>query len=159
MFMIRRILTLALVAIAALTFGCSGDEGPSSGEATRETGSSTADGRSVGEASSDADTPTLSGVVQPVFDARCASQSCHGVEKADLHLATGVSHGELVSVYSVQVPSWMRVLPGRPDSSYLVVKLADDPPGGNRMPIGQPPLPADEIAAIRDWIEAGAADN
>ena len=135
--MSRHVYTAVLVTLAALLAGCSSNEPSAPG-----------------------DVSTLSGDVQPIFDSRCASQQCHGAEEdADLRLTSGDSHGELVNVPSIQVPSLMRVLPSEPDSSYLVLKIGDSPPQGNRMPIGQAPLTTTDVSTIRSWIDNGALDN
>ena len=66
----------------------------------------------------------------------------------------------LVGVPSVGVPEVQRVKPGDPDESYMVWKV-ERRSGitGDRMPLGLEPLRAEEIAAIRGWIQAGALDN
>ncbi|NNF66115.1 MAG: hypothetical protein HKM98_01250 [Gammaproteobacteria bacterium] len=61
-----------------------------------------------------------------------------------------------VNVPSTEVPGINRIAPGDPDNSYLVQKLIGTAAVGAQMPLGQPPLDADTIAAIRDWITAGA---
>jgi hypothetical protein len=156
----KRAVIIVLVILVPLLVGCSGGESSSTGETpSTSDASSTSEAQPEGEAPSTGGVATLSGSAQPIFDARCASQRCHGVERADLRLTSGVSYGELVNVASVQVPSLMRVLPSQPDSSYLLIKLADNPPQGVRMPIAQPPLEPEDVAAIRDWVESGAADN
>jgi hypothetical protein len=43
-------------------------------------------------------------------------------------------------------------VPGDPDGSLIVRKLADDPPCGARMPLVGV-LDAEEEACLRDWIE------
>jgi hypothetical protein len=146
-------LVLAVLAacLAAVTTGCSGEQAP------------TPDGRgesavsaesSAGERTADA---TYATTVQPLFDAHCASEQCHGAEEdGGLRLTPDVSYGELVNVPSMQMPSVMRVLPADPDSSYLIIKMGDSPPLGNRMPLGQAPLSPADVEAIRNWIAEGA---
>ncbi len=54
----------------------------------------------------------------------------------------------------------LRVDPGKPDDSYLVQKLRGSSSiNGGRMPLGAPPLAADEISGIVEWIENGAREN
>lgn len=54
------------------------------------------------------------------------------------------------------MPALLRVAPGDPDSSYLVQKIEGSAAVGARMPIGRPPLDAEAITLIRQWIAAGA---
>jgi len=51
------------------------------------------------------------------------------------------------------------VIPGDPDNSLLVLKVAGQPPCGNRMPLGGQVLDAAQIQMIRSWIAAGANDD
>ena len=71
------------------------------------------------------------------------------------------SYGDLVAVASVECPTFERVLPSSPASSYLVAKLQGAGPcfTGFPMPLGGPPLPAAELNAIIQWIAEGAPDN
>ncbi len=75
-------------------------------------------------------------------------------------MSPGESWSNLVNVQSSGVPSTVRVVPGDPDNSYLIMKL-EGTPGvvGLQMPQGRDPLSGSQIQAIRDWIEAGALDN
>ena len=103
--------------------------------------------------------PTLSSIQTHVFDPSCAGH--HGVSAtaAGLDLSAGRSFESLVNVLSTQV-GLSRVTPGDADNSYLVHKI-EGRPGitGRQMPIDGPPLDADQIAAIRQWIDAGARYN
>jgi hypothetical protein len=77
-----------------------------------------------------------------------------------LSLQVGFSYDQLVGVPSVEVPELLRVDPGQPDDSYLVMKI-EGAPGitGGRMPLGLSPLSAKQIATIRAWIADGALEN
>lgn len=89
--------------------------------------------------------------VLPILNGACPS--CHGAA-AGLSL---FSYEQLMSGTSDNGPV---VLPGDPEASLLVQKLADPAPFGDRMPV--PPDPAlspDQIETIRAWILAGARDN
>jgi len=70
------------------------------------------------------------------------------------------SFANLVGVRSIQRPSLNRVQPNDAGTSYLIQKL-ENAAGilGGRMPLGGDPLNADQISAIRDWIETGALIN
>ena len=102
--------------------------------------------------------------VQPIFDAKCTN--CHA-ENAfavrsgiPLLLTEGLSHEEMVNVPSAVDDSLTFVVPGDPDASYLIEKMASDAPTrGTRMPLFGAPLTDDELETIRVWIQEGAADN
>lgn len=51
------------------------------------------------------------------------------------------------------------VIPGDADGSLLIQQMSDDPPLGNRMPLGFPPVPQNQQNTIRTWINEGAQDN
>jgi hypothetical protein len=51
------------------------------------------------------------------------------------------------------------VVPGDPDNSLLVLKVAGPPPCGNRMPLGGKTLSAAQISMVRSWVAAGAKDD
>lgn len=106
--------------------------------------------------------PTLSGNVQPIFDANCTG-GCHGAGAAgglDLSSAA-TSYANLVAVPSKQSPTTQRVLANQPDKSYLMFKLLGMGPGytGVRMPKGKPALSTADIDAVKSWIAGGALNN
>ena len=84
---------------------------------------------------------------------------CHSGAAAPegLQLDAAHSYALLVGVPSGEVPSFERVKPGDPDSSYIVLKL-ENAPGivGAQMPDGGPYLPQATIDVIRQWITNGA---
>jgi hypothetical protein len=52
------------------------------------------------------------------------------------------------------------VVPGDPDSSYLIHKLEGGPNiAGVRMPLNGPYLQEGQVLVIRRWIEIGAPNN
>jgi mono/diheme cytochrome c family protein len=85
--------------------------------------------------------------IAPIFQAKCAE--CHGAEtqEAGLNLSTyelamkGSEYGTVIEA-------------GDADGSLLVEMVA-----AGEMPQDGDPLPAEEIALIRAWIEAGATNN
>lgn len=107
------------------------------------------------------ETVTLSFHVQPIFSANCALSGCHaGSNPAEMqNLSTGQTFLNVVNVPSQEVPALMRVLPGQPNSSYLVHKIEGTQAVGDRMPQGGQPLSANQIAIIRSWITKGALNN
>ena len=103
----------------------------------------------------------FSWIQENVFNQNCAIPACHvqGTAAFGLVLSDGQAYGNLVDI-PAQGPtslSIMRVKPGVPDSSYLVWKL-EGRPGieGVQMPRNRPPLPQEEIDAIKRWIEGAA---
>lgn len=103
--------------------------------------------------------PTLASIQALVFDPQCVSHHGDRNPHAGLNLSAGVSHAALVNVPSTQTALDL-VEPGDADNSYLVHKL-EGRMGivGDPMPPRGDPLGADEIAAIRDWINAGALNE
>ena len=85
--------------------------------------------------------------VAPIFQAKCAE--CHGAEtkEAGLDLSSyeaamrGSEYGTVIEA-------------GDADGSLLIEMVA-----AGEMPQDADPLPAEEIALIRSWIEAGATNN
>jgi hypothetical protein len=92
---------------------------------------------------------SFSSEIQPIFDAKCAV--CHPVSYEYLDLRQGRSYDELVRVSSALQPAFERVLPGRPELSYLLTHVPD--------PSREGLLADDEKALISAWIEEGAPNN
>jgi len=97
--------------------------------------------------------------VQPIFDRECVK--CHGPEKqkAKLDLSPGVAYKSLVNTPSKEEPTLLRVKPGDPDQSYLMLKLEHKSSDGDGMPkgfFGARKLPQRDLDAIRSWIASGA---
>jgi len=109
--------------------------------------------------------PKLSSIQKKIFDESCDAPSCHGSgRKGDLSLVAGNSFGQLVGVRSTadkkNFPSFLRVKPGNPDSSFLFIKIiAPDTNQGELMPKGADKLTQNSIGAIRQWILNGAPNN
>jgi hypothetical protein len=102
--------------------------------------------------------PDLQSIQDEVFTPICTQCHIGAGAPAGLRLDAASSYGSLVGVPSSEVPSLLRVKPGDPGSSYLVQKLEGRAAVGDRMPLGQPALPAATIAVIRQWISDGAPD-
>jgi hypothetical protein len=84
---------------------------------------------------------------------------CHSGAGAPegLELDAAHSYALLVGVSSNEDPGRLRVKPGSPDNSYLVLKLQGSPGiVGAQMPFGAPPLPQSTIDVVRQWISDGA---
>jgi hypothetical protein len=106
--------------------------------------------------------PSFSTHLQPILTQTCAtSGACHlgPGSQLGLDLSTGQSYDNLVNVQASERPSLLRVEPGDPDSSFLILKLEGAPGAGVRMPSGAPPLAAEVIQSFRNWITNGAPNN
>lgn len=109
--------------------------------------------------------PSFASDLQPVLTQSCATSGvCHlgPSSQQGLDLGSGQSYGNLVDVAANEQPALMRVRPGQPDSSYLILKLEPDPNNtvpGSRMPSGASPLPPEVIQSFRNWIANGALNN
>ena len=98
--------------------------------------------------------PVAFASVQRILIGRCAG--CHPPAQG-LDLTAGHAYASIVDVPSREVPGLPRVKPGDPAKSYLYQKVAEARPRvGERMPRESPPLSADELTALRAWIEQGA---
>ncbi len=102
-------------------------------------------------------TPDLQSIEDNVFTPICSK--CHVGASAPegLQLDSAHAYNALVGVPSVEEPNFLRVDPGSPDESYMVLKI-EGAAGieGGQMPLGETPLPQATIDAIRQWITNGA---
>jgi hypothetical protein len=100
--------------------------------------------------------------VLPVLQARCVACHLTGDEAGGMSLAPKAAYANLVGVPSKESPN-LRVKPGVPDESYLLMKLQgtqrDHHGIGARMPLGGPPLDDPTLTLIRAWIVQGAVNN
>jgi len=109
--------------------------------------------------------PKFSVIQKKIFNESCDASSCHGSGmKGGLGLMPGQSYAQLISIPGTadkhNTPSFPRVKPGSPDSSFLLIKLvAPDSDQGEIMPKGNDRLSPHQIDAIRQWILAGAPEN
>jgi hypothetical protein len=92
---------------------------------------------------------SFSGDVQPIFDRKCTS--CHPVSYPYLDLRRGRSYDDLVRVLAATAPAFERVLPERPELSYLLRHPPDPSLEGLLTPA--------ERRTIAAWIREGAPDN
>ncbi len=103
--------------------------------------------------------PTLESIQANIFTPICTACHAGAAAPEGLMLDAANSYGLLVDVASAQVPGLLRVDPGNPDDSYLIMKLEGTAAVGARMPDGSPPLPQSDIDVIRQWITDGAMQN
>ena len=98
--------------------------------------------------------------IAPILATTCAT--CHqvGTEAGRMALVPKRALASTVNVPSVEAPGLMRIVPGQPDQSYLVMKLEGTQVAhggtGARMPFGAAPLSPERIRLIRLWIQQGA---
>ena len=98
--------------------------------------------------------------IVPLLAERCAVCHLTGTEAGNMALVPKKAHAALVGAKAMEAPALLRVKPGDPDQSYLVMKLEgshlDHGGSGAQMPFGASPLSKEEIALIRQWIRDGA---
>ena len=104
-------------------------------------------GTSVGSGS--AQPVSFAADVQPIFDQSCTA--CHPTSYPYLDLRRGRSYAQLLRVPAATNPAFARVLPGRPELSYL---LTHPPDPSNAALLGER-----ERRIIERWIDEGAPDN
>ncbi len=94
---------------------------------------------------------SFAAAVLPVLQARCVG--CHFPDMA--------VHANIVGVPAVgaQYGGALRVAAGDTTASVLYQKLRGNPAFGLQMPLLPPPLAAEQIALIGQWIAEGALDN
>ena len=103
--------------------------------------------------------PTFQSIQDNVFTPACTGCHAGAAAPLGLRLDEGASYALLVNAPSVEVPALQRVQPGNPDASYLIQKLEGTAAVGGRMPLNGPPLPAETIAVVRQWITNGAPSS
>lgn len=87
--------------------------------------------------------------IQPLFERKCTA--CHPVSYPYLDLRRGRAYDELVGVSAATAPAFERVLPGRPELSYVLTHPPD--------PSLRDLLTPAERDLIAGWIREGARDN
>jgi uncharacterized membrane protein len=142
---------LALLALLAVA-GCAGN-----GAGLDQ------NGQPIGSEASGANGPLtadLQSIQDNVFTPICTRCHIGASAPEGLRLDAADSYNLLVGVPSAEVPSLLRVMPGDPDESYLVLKLQGSAGiVGGQMPLGGPYLPQSTIDAIRQWITNGAPNS
>lgn len=152
--------TLTPTQSATPTATTTGTLPPSPTATTTPTASATATATGTPTLNPDA---TLANIQTQIFSTTCIDQFCHDAQthSNNLSLVAGVSYDQLVNVASfnsaAQQAGLLRVKPGDPDNSFLIIKLTNPSlPQGLRMPSGKAPLTAAQLQLIRDWISQGA---
>lgn len=145
---VRFLALAALLAVAA----CGGSDVTGVGGDNGGTGSN--------GGSQPSTTPSFSTDVNSIFVTKgCTSGNCHGGGSGGMTLSGSASadYAAIVNVPASADPSFFRVKPDDAQNSYVVMKIEGR--AGSRMPLGGPSLTSNEIAIIRNWIDAGAPSN
>jgi hypothetical protein len=107
---------------------------------------------------------TLDEIQRTIFSPRCAIPGCHDSsgQDADLTLDADHAYAQLVGVPpsngAASAAGLLRVEPGHPENSFLLIKLnGPSKDEGVRMPATGAPLTPAQIQLIHDWIAGGAA--
>jgi len=119
---------------------------------------------SRGMTTDDPGTVTLDQLRRDVFIPTCASTSCHSSLRAvgGLVLDDLNAYANLVDVLAenpqARAAGKLRVVPGRPEQSFLYQKLTGNlgPEEGDQMPQTGIPLAPEQIEMVRQWILRGA---
>ncbi|WP_437878277.1 hypothetical protein [Sorangium sp. So ce513] len=88
-----------------------------------------------------------------MITAKCANAGCHDAnsKQAGVSLASGWENAIRGLTSSC---GGMVLVPGDADASSVYTKVLPTPPCNNRMPLGATPLNDQEIACLRDFIDA-----
>ncbi len=87
--------------------------------------------------------------VLPLLARRCFA--CHGPDKGEGSLRLTSREGVLAKLDSGE----QAVVPGKPDESEMLRRIASDDES-TRMPPKDKPLSAEQVALVREWIRSGA---
>ncbi len=93
--------------------------------------------------------------VADLFGRSCARAGCHAgpVAQQGMDLSRDLFYASTVNEPSQERPDLMRVHPGRPDLSYLLMKVKGDPEiEGVQMPLIGDKLTEEEVRTIEAWV-------
>src|SRR5688572_17009941 len=107
----------------------------------------------IGGAGDDA---TFRSEVAPIFGQSCVH--CHNPNSAQEPDLTQ-PFDSVVGIVNVAAANGVRVVPGNPDASLLVMDIEGNAAGGVPMPLHPERLTEAEVAALIRWIAAGAPSN
>ena len=109
---------------------------------------------------------TFSVIQAQILKPNCTTASCHSTlgQRGGLILDSAVAYNNLINVAPVndaaRAAGLKRVVPSKPDSSFLLIKLTGPRMGeGEQMPYAGVHLDEKSIASIRKWITEGALRN
>lgn len=154
----RTLFARLLICLAALLLssGC----GPGSGQGLDENGNPIGDGPGGGGGASGNPNATLAWVQANVFGGICTQ--CHTGAAAPMGVNWSSAADSCANVgrSSGEMPPMVVIDAANPATSYLIWKVDGAGPNGEaivgaRMPLSNPPLTAETIQNMRDWIADG----
>jgi len=148
--MYRSVVRLGLPLVTLFALACGGGDSP---------GTPTGPGGDTNDRVVKQD-PSFSADIQEIFVRKgCTASSCHGSSlSGGLDLRSSAAHASLVGVAAVG-ETGVRVIPGDPQNSYLVIKLEGRQSFGARMPLTGSVLDNIDITNVRNWVTQGAKNN
>ena len=114
-----------------------------------------------GQPVGDAGSPTWSGVYGDILAATCTASNCHTPARGfylDLSTATA-GYQTMVNVTGTEPCAPVRVMPGSPAQSLLMVKISGASCMGTQMPLDGLALTPAQVQRISDWIARGAPND
>lgn len=105
--------------------------------------------------------PSFSANINEIIQRRdCASSGCHASDAGNMTLTAdaAANYAAWVNVQA-DAEDFLRVEPGNPDDSYVVIKVEGRQTVGQRMPRGASPLDNIDLTNLRNWISNGAPNN
>ncbi|MBD3378466.1 hypothetical protein GF406_25790 [candidate division KSB1 bacterium] len=95
--------------------------------------------------------------VREIFRINCALVGCHTGSDPQQNMSLDPQDfvANTVQQSSQERPQYLRIAPGKPDSSYLVMKIrGSEAIQGEQMPLGEQTLSQQEITTIIAWIQS-----
>jgi mono/diheme cytochrome c family protein len=151
-------LTLTAVALALLLAAAAHDVGSAAKEQSAVADSTVS--TPTAPAQPDSAAAAALAKVRAVFSEHCIR--CHGSKRpaAGLALATEADLAALAKTASAGRDTVMLVAPGRPEASYLLMKIkGSEGIIGNRMPLGAKPLSDEDVGIVEEWIRSLAVPD
>ena len=158
-------ISLPISLLAGISFGILSGCGAGSGEGLDDSGRpvSESSGASPGD-NPDTTAPSsdlFTRIQTEILTPQCATSGCHNgtTSPLGLNLLEGKSYDKLVGVGSSQTTGVKLVDANNADGSYLVHKIEGTQTGGLQMPLYRPPLTAEQMQLVRQWIDEGALNE
>ena len=105
--------------------------------------------------------PSSDGGCDPVadlFPLNCSTSACHSAQsqQGNLDLESPGLPNRLVGKAAHGGPGLL-IDSKNPSQSVMVLKVTDTPPFQFQMPLGAPPLSAEDMACLQAWVQAATA--
>ncbi|MEO1266848.1 MAG: hypothetical protein AAFX99_02055 [Myxococcota bacterium] len=96
-----------------------------------------------------------------LIETSCATEFCHSAQtmSAQLNMEPDGIEDRLYNVPAVACSDQLLIDPDNPSGSYILNKLLAVPECASQMPLASPPLNADEVQCLTDWVEALVAER